>query len=140
MSISGVGAGDVVALEHLQHLRGPARVRAVVEAQRDGLGWHRVRAQLAMYGVELRTAALAGITVAAVLPYTPLADPLGFTALPPAYPPLMAGLVIAYLALVEVTKRELFAASDLVRAVPSAPGARQRRRVHRRAARFTIPR
>jgi hypothetical protein len=48
------------------------------------------------------------VAVAAILPYTPLAGPLGFTALPPAFLLILAGLVVVYLALVEATKRTLF--------------------------------
>ena len=73
---------------------------------------------------------------AILLPYTPLAAPLGFTPLPASYLPIVATLVVVYLALVEVTKRALFTPGDLLRPVsrPTPPAVR---RVHRRAARFT---
>src|SRR5207249_3078953 len=84
---------------------------------------------------------LAGVAVAAALPYTPLARTLGFTALPPVFMIIVAAMVAVYLVLVEVVKRMLMTPQDLLR--PSAPPAlavpatRRRRRVHRRAARFT---
>jgi Mg2+-importing ATPase len=86
----------------------------------------------------LLIAAFAGVAVAWLIPYSPLAGPLGFTALPPIFIPVVIGLVATYLALVETTKRALFTASDLLRPAPArAPAASQRRRAHRRAARFS---
>lgn len=75
-------------------------------------------------GPALIAAALAGVAAAILLPYTPPADPLGFTRLPASYPPIVATLVVAYLALVEATKRALFTPGDLLRpAPPPAPRA-----------------
>ncbi|MBA2679583.1 MAG: magnesium-translocating P-type ATPase [Ktedonobacteraceae bacterium] len=42
-----------------------------------------------------------------VLPYTPLAGPLGFTPLPALYFLFLAGMIVSYLLLVEVVKRRL---------------------------------
>ena len=84
----------------------------------------------------LIAAALAGVAAAILLPYTPLAAPLGFTPLPASYLPIVATLVVAYLALVEATKRALFIPGDLLRPAPP-PTAPAVRHVHRRAARFT---
>jgi Mg2+-importing ATPase len=51
---------------------------------------------------------VAGVAAAVLLPYRPLAAPLGFTPLYPAtYRPIVATLVVVYLALVEMTKRAL---------------------------------
>jgi Mg2+-importing ATPase len=76
---------------------------------------------------------LGGVAVAALLPYTPLAGALGFTALPPVFLLVMIALVGAYLALVEGVKR-------LLTPLPVARGRKgiAGRRIHRRAARFTI--
>jgi Mg2+-importing ATPase len=84
----------------------------------------------------LIAAALIGVSASILLPYTPLAAPLGFTPLPNSYVPIVATLVVIYLTLVEVTKRALFTPGDLLRPVtpPTTPVVR---RVHRRAARFT---
>ena len=84
----------------------------------------------------LIAAALIGVAAAILLPYTPLAAPLGFTPLPASYLPIVATLVVVYLALVEVTKRALFSPADLLRPAPLATTPAVRR-VHRRAARFT---
>src|SRR5439155_25481186 len=84
---------------------------------------------------------LAGVAAAAALPYTPLARPLGFTALPPVFMVVVAVMVAVYLVLVEVVKRMVMTPQDLLRPsappVSGVPQARRQRRVHRRAARFT---
>jgi Mg2+-importing ATPase len=81
----------------------------------------------------LVTTVLAGVAVAGLLPYTPLAGALGFTALPPVFLLVMVALVGAYLALVEGVKR-LLTPPPAVRARTGVAG----RRIDRRAARFTI--
>ncbi|MDI5941193.1 HAD-IC family P-type ATPase, partial [Micromonospora sp. DH15] len=103
----------------------------------------------------LLVAALAAVAVAWLIPYLPVAGPLGFGPLPPLFVPVVAALTVAYLGLVELAKRTLFASSDLLRppgrtpgatgplGVPAPPGPRRspeatrRRRTHRRAGRFT---
>jgi len=47
------------------------------------------------------------VVVGCVLPYTPLARPLGFTPLPVLYFLFLAGMVVSYLLLVELVKRRL---------------------------------
>ena len=47
------------------------------------------------------------VTVGFVLPYTPLARPLGFTALPALYFLFLMGMIVIYLSLVELVKRRL---------------------------------
>jgi Mg2+-importing ATPase len=42
-----------------------------------------------------------------LLPFTPLAGPLGFTPLPPVYFLFLTGMIISYLLLVEIVKRRL---------------------------------
>ncbi|NJC72447.1 magnesium-translocating P-type ATPase [Planosporangium thailandense] len=84
----------------------------------------------------LAGAVVAAVAAAALLPYTPLAGPLGFTALPPVFQLVLAGLVAAYLALVEGVKRMLLTSQDLLRS-PAPRTDRAGRRLHRRAARFT---
>jgi P-type Mg2+ transporter len=89
-------------------------------------------------GVALVASVLAGVVAAAVLPYTPLAGPLGFAALPPAFLAVLAVLAVSYLALVEATKRILLTPQDLLRPSPTAAARVPGRRVNRRAARFTV--
>ncbi len=84
----------------------------------------------------LLATAAGGVALACVLPYLPVAGALGFTALPPAYLLVVAGLVVGYLALVEAAKRTLLTAPDLMHPIPSRAGT-ARHRVRRRAARFS---
>lgn len=47
------------------------------------------------------------VAIGILLPYTPLAGPLGFAPLPPLYFLFLAGMVVIYLLLVELVKRRL---------------------------------
>jgi Mg2+-importing ATPase len=46
--------------------------------------------------------------LALLLPYTPLATPLGFAPLPPAFLAGLAAMVVLYLGLVELVKRGFY--------------------------------
>jgi P-type Mg2+ transporter len=83
----------------------------------------------------LLAAALGIVAIGAVLPFTPLADPLGFTTLPGGFFAVLVGMVITYLLLIEVAKRLFYGE-------PEPEPTRKRRRGHphrveRRAARFS---
>ena len=82
----------------------------------------------------LMGATAAVVIVGAVLPITPLADPLGFTRLPGAFFAALAGMVIAYLVLIEVAKRLFYGEPEPAEAVDRRRG--HPHRVERRAARF----
>jgi Mg2+-importing ATPase len=84
----------------------------------------------------LTMAALAVVAVGAILPATPLAHTLGFNPLPVAFFAALAGMVIGYLALIEMGKR-IFYRSVSPAATPAPDGYNTRRRVRRRAARFS---
>jgi Mg2+-importing ATPase len=56
----------------------------------------------------LALTSLGVVALAMLLPFTPLAGWLGFAPLPPLFFLLLAGLVVAYLCLVEVVKRHFF--------------------------------
>jgi Mg2+-importing ATPase len=56
----------------------------------------------------LTATTLAVVATGVVLPFTPLAGPLGFVPLPAAFFAFLAGTTATYLALVEVVKRRLF--------------------------------
>ena len=81
---------------------------------------------------------LAVVVVGVVLTVSPLAHKLGFTTLPWQFYTALVVMTVAYLLLVEVTKKVFFAASM------HTTGLQQRtrgsvHRIHRRAARFSHP-
>ncbi len=86
----------------------------------------------------LTIAAVSVVGVGALLPFSPVADTLGFRQLPAGFFAVLVLMVAAYLALAEAGKREFYAFQ--ARPVTGA-GVRPRRerRVHRRAARFSHP-
>jgi P-type Mg2+ transporter len=80
-------------------------------------------------------AALSVVIVGSALPGTPLAHDLGFSPLPPAFFAALAGMVIGYLALIEVGKR-IFYRAAATRPRPRRPYSRARA-IRRRATRFS---
>ena len=88
--------------------------------------------------VPLTITSLTVVAVGVLITISPLAHPLGFTALPLQFFGALVGFVVAYLILVELTKKWFYAE-------PIHPGGPPRRtrgrehRIHRRAARFSHP-
>ena len=87
----------------------------------------------------LTLSALGAVGVGALLPATPLAHDLGFQPLPGAFFAALAGMVVAYLATVELAKRLFFGAvptggrgRPVMQPLPASA-----RRVHRRAGSFS---
>jgi Mg2+-importing ATPase len=76
-------------------------------------------------------------TVGALLPFTPLADLLGFTALPVSFFLILIGMIATYLGLVEIVKSRFYAAQAHPRRPSITHEQRRQRRITRRAARFT---
>jgi Mg2+-importing ATPase len=76
-------------------------------------------------------------TFGAALPFTPLAEVLGFTALPVSFFLILVGMICAYLLLVEIVKSRFYATQTHPRHPPITHAQRRRRRIARRAARFT---
>ncbi len=98
--------------------------------------------------VALLVAALSAAGVGAVLPVTPLAADLGFAPLPAGFFLALGAMVAIYIGLIELGKRWFYRHAPamarppvkaLVRKAPTR-GARRRRRVSRRAARFSATR
>ncbi len=80
--------------------------------------------------------ALACATVGVLLPFSPLAGLFGFTALPPVFLLILAGMVAVYLGLVETAKAWFYRSA--VGAKPLAtPRPSRLRRIERRAARWS---
>ena len=82
-------------------------------------------------------AALAVVTTGAVLPATPLGRLLGFQPLPGPFFLFLILMVISYLALIEIGKHWFYRTYRPPAKRPALPHFLRRRRVHRRAARFT---
>jgi Mg2+-importing ATPase len=86
--------------------------------------------------VPLTITSLTVVAVGVLITISPLAHPLGFTALPLQFFGALVGFVVVYLILVELTKKWFYAE-------PIHPGGPPRRsrgrehRIHRRAARFS---
>jgi Mg2+-importing ATPase len=85
----------------------------------------------------LLASTLLVVAVAVALPFSPLADTLGFTRLPASFLAAVAGMIVAYLLLIELGKRHFY------RVRPAGPPlARPRpprqRRINRRASRWGI--
>ena len=74
--------------------------------------------------------------VGAVLPFTPLAGVLGFTALPLSFFLILLGMIATYLVLVEIAKARFYATQARPRATPLTREQRHHHRVARRASRF----
>jgi len=82
----------------------------------------------------LTFAVLGAVGVGAILPASPLGHVLGFQALPAGFFAALVGMIVSYLALVEVGKRLFYRAA--VPAVPARPYGPHRHQ-QRRAARFS---
>jgi Mg2+-importing ATPase len=84
----------------------------------------------------LLAASLACVAVGAALPFSPFAHTLGFRRLPPAFFGALAGMVLAYLALVEAAKARFFRHPEPARPV-AARADRRHRSVQRVASRYS---
>jgi Mg2+-importing ATPase len=85
----------------------------------------------------LLLASLGIVAVGAALPFTPMADVLGFTALPAAFFAVLVVMVAVYLTLVEYGKTWFFSHQPAPTPARRPPRERRARRVHRRAARWS---
>jgi len=74
--------------------------------------------------------------IGAVLPFTPLAGVLGFTALPVSFFLILLGMIAIYLTLVEIAKSRFYATQAHPRATPLSHDQRHHHRIARRAAHF----
>jgi Mg2+-importing ATPase len=84
----------------------------------------------------LTLAALSVVAVGALLPATPVAHALGFQPLPGGFFAALGGMVLAYLALIEVGKRIFYRAAAITAPLRRLPYDKQRH-LQRRAARFS---
>ena len=77
-------------------------------------------------------------TVGAILPFTPLARALGFTALPLRFFLILFAMVVAYMMLVEVAKKWFYTRQPHPVRTPPSAKQRHHRRIRRRAGRFSV--
>ena len=84
----------------------------------------------------MRVLPLAAALVGAVIPFSPVADGLGFAPLPPRFFAILVGMIVVYLCLVEAAKVWFY--SHLGRPLAPALTDHQmtRRHIRRRAHRF----
>ena len=87
-------------------------------------------------GLLLTISTLTVIAVGVILTVSPWADNLGFTPLPWQFFAALAGMTIAYLVLVEITKTLFYAEPMRLAGQPHRTRG-DRHRIHRRAARFS---
>ena len=80
---------------------------------------------------------IACALIGAVLPFSPLADTLGFTTLPISFFLILVGMIVTYLALVETAKRRFYATQARPHRAPLTHEQRHERHVARRAARYS---
>jgi Mg2+-importing ATPase len=86
--------------------------------------------------VPLTVSTLTVVAVGTLLPYSPLADTLGFTALPATFLAVLVAMILLYLVLVELGKCRFYAVST--RGMPIArPRPPRQRRIHHRASRWS---
>jgi Mg2+-importing ATPase len=85
----------------------------------------------------LLAASLAVPVVGVLIPYSPFGAALGFTHLPAEYYPILAGMVVVYLTLVESVKGVFYRRHAMGAEPIARPRPPRTRRIHRRAARFT---
>jgi Mg2+-importing ATPase len=84
----------------------------------------------------LTIAIMVCVAIGALLPFSPLADALGFTALPAGFFAFLAGSIVLYLVIVELAKRWFYRGGSegrpLARRLPKST-------VHHRASRWSTP-
>jgi Mg2+-importing ATPase len=88
----------------------------------------------------LVTTTLACVAVGVILPYSPLADVLGFEALPLDFLAVLALMVVTYLALVELGKYVFFTRLGQAARPLAIKPPRKERRIQRRAAGWSLRR
>jgi len=76
--------------------------------------------------------------VGAVLPFTPLAGPLGFTTLPISFFLILLAMILAYLVLVEFAKQRFYAHQPHPDRTKLTADERHERRLRRRSHRFVV--
>lgn len=77
------------------------------------------------------------VGIGVLLPFSPLAETLGFTALPAAFMAALVAMICLYLVLIELGKRRFYRPRTHGRPIAEPPPATERR-IHHRASRWSI--
>jgi Mg2+-importing ATPase len=85
----------------------------------------------------LLASTLICVTIGVLLPFSPLADTLGFTSLPAGLLVALALMIPAYLLLLELGKRRFYGIAAVGRPL-ARPRPPRQRRIHHRASRWTV--
>jgi Mg2+-importing ATPase len=88
--------------------------------------------------VPLLLSTLVVVAIGFAPPFSPLADTLRFGGLPAGLVVVIAAIIPAYLLLVELAKRRFYR-REATRPTPEGPRRSHRRRIARRAARWSVP-
>ena len=86
----------------------------------------------------LTIATFTCVGVGVLLPFSPLASVLGFTALPAAFLAALVAMILVYLVLIELGKRRFYRVPTAGRPIARAHPPHERR-IHHRASRWSIP-
>ena len=86
----------------------------------------------------LTAATFTCVLIGVLLPFSPLADVLGFTALPAAFLGTLAAMIVVYLVLIELGKRRFYRARPQGPPIARPRPAREHW-IHHRATRWSIP-
>ncbi len=78
------------------------------------------------------------VGIGVLLPFSPLAGVLGFTALPASFLAALVAMICLYLVLIELGKRRFYRLQGEGRPI-ARPGPPRERRIHHRASRWSIP-
>jgi Mg2+-importing ATPase len=78
------------------------------------------------------------VAIGFALPFSPLAHTLGFTRLPAGLLVAIAAIIPSYLLLLELAKRSFYR-REATRPTPEGPRPSRRRRIARRASRWSVP-
>jgi Mg2+-importing ATPase len=97
---------------------------------------HRVPFLRSRPSKPLTIATLVCVAIGTFLPFSPLADVLGFTALPAGFFGFLVGATVVYLVVVELGKRWFYRGAEEGRPLAHR---HPKRRIHHRASRWSIP-
>jgi len=87
----------------------------------------------------LAAATVTCVAVGILLPFSPVAHVLGFTALPLGFLATLAAMILVYLVLIELGKRRFYRVSPSTPRPAGPPPADHARRINHRASRWSIP-